>query len=162
MGCVPGEQGPPRPRRPHEDMMETVSCHQGRAGFKPSAPTNSAKWGVSHLIYPCSTTVIASKDTDARINLPFPSPIVLIDSNQGENGATPTVLGRFAKAKMAISWSKWGFKPAPTGRSRAILIVMTCAQGSLVSLRGNDGGGVCGGRLRLTLASGVHYDFLRV
>ena len=41
-----------------------------------SAPTNSTKWGVSYLIYPCSTTVTASKDTNARINPPFASAIV--------------------------------------------------------------------------------------
>ena len=31
----------------------------------------------------------------------------------------PPVLGRFAKAKMAISWSKWGLKPAPTTHDAA-------------------------------------------
>ena len=40
------------------------------------APTNSTKWGVSYLIYACSTTVTASKDTNVRINPPFASAIV--------------------------------------------------------------------------------------
>ena len=39
-------------------------------------PTNSTKWGVSYLIYPCTTTVTASKDTNARINPPVASTIV--------------------------------------------------------------------------------------
>ena len=70
------------------------------------APTNSTKWGVSYLIYPCSTTVPASKDTNARINPPFASTIVFDRLESGRKWRDSPSFGRFAKAKMAISWIK--------------------------------------------------------
>ena len=82
-----------------------------------SAPTNSAKWGDSHLIYPRSTTVIASKDTNARLNTPFPSPVVFERLESGRMARLPPILGRFAKAKRQLV----GVNDCPSWPLRAFL-----------------------------------------
>ena len=84
------------------------------ASFKPSAQTNSTKWGVSYLIYPCSTTVTASKDTNARINPPLASTIVfdrLESRRKWRDSSRP--LDAFSKLKWQLVGAN-GFKPAPT------------------------------------------------
>ena len=85
-----------------------------RGGFQtPSAPTNSTKWGVTYLIYPCSTTVTASKDTNARINPPLASTIVfdrLESRRKWRDSSRPS--DAFPKLKWQLVGAN-GFKPAP-------------------------------------------------